>query len=67
MELLNNIKRVKKDRGNTPLNITFTENAQKYLAQLLEKQEVEDMGVRLFVSNPGTPHAETCLAYCKTR
>ncbi len=47
------------------MNITFTEAAQKYLAQLLEKQGVEDTGVRLFVSNPGTPYAETCLAYCK--
>ncbi|WP_422445019.1 Fe-S biogenesis protein NfuA [Endozoicomonas sp. ALB091] len=47
------------------MNITFTEAAQKYLAQLLEKQGVEGIGVRLFVSNPGTPHAETCLAYCK--
>ncbi|WP_299727033.1 Fe-S biogenesis protein NfuA [uncultured Endozoicomonas sp.] len=47
------------------MNITFTEAAQKYLANLLEKQGVEGIGVRLFVSNPGTPHAETCLAYCK--
>ncbi|MFK0573951.1 Fe-S biogenesis protein NfuA [Endozoicomonas sp.] len=47
------------------MNITFTESAQKYLAKLLEKQGVEGIGVRLFVSNPGTPHAETCLAYCK--
>ncbi len=47
------------------MNITFTEAAQKYLAELLEKQGVDGMGVRLFVSNPGTPHAETCLAYCK--
>ena len=47
------------------MNITFTHAAQKYLAQLLEKQGVEGTGVRLFVSNPGTPYAETCLAYCK--
>lgn len=47
------------------MNITFTEAAQNYLGQLLEKQGVEGIGVRLFVSNPGTPHAETCLAYCK--
>lgn len=47
------------------MNITFTPAAQQYLAQLLEKQGVEGTGVRLFVSNPGTPYAETCLAYCK--
>lgn len=52
-------------RGTVALNITFTQAAQKYLAQLLEKQSVEGTGVRLFVSNPGTPYAETCLAYCK--
>ena len=47
------------------MNITVTESAQVYLATLLEKQEVDGIGVRLFVTQPGTPHAETCLAYCK--
>ena len=47
------------------MNITFTEAAQKYLAELLAKQNVEGVGVRLFVTQPGTPYAETCLAYCK--
>ncbi len=47
------------------MNITFTEAAQKYLATLLEKQDEKGTGVRLFVSQPGTPYAETCLAYCK--
>lgn len=47
------------------MNITFTEAAQKYLAGLLKKQNAEGIGVRLFVTQPGTPYAETCLAYCK--
>ncbi|MDD7804961.1 MAG: Fe-S biogenesis protein NfuA [Endozoicomonas sp. (ex Botrylloides leachii)] len=47
------------------MDITFTETAQTYLAKLLEKQAVEGIGVRLFVTQPGTPSAETCLAYCK--
>lgn len=47
------------------MNITITESAQEYLGELLAKQNVNGIGVRLFVSNPGTPHAETCLAYCK--
>lgn len=47
------------------MNITFTGAAQEYLAKLLEKQEVDGIGVRLFVTNPGTSYAETCLAYCK--
>ncbi len=45
--------------------IDFTEGAQTYLGELLAKQNVEGIGVRMFVSSPGTPHAETCLAYCK--
>ncbi|MDP0587743.1 MAG: Fe-S biogenesis protein NfuA [Candidatus Endonucleobacter bathymodioli] len=47
------------------MKITFTESGQKYLVQLLDKQDDKDTSVRLFVSQPGTAHAETCLAYCK--
>lgn len=45
--------------------VTISESAQAYLLSLLEKQNVEGMGVRMFVTQPGTKHAETCLAYCK--
>ncbi|MDP0563582.1 MAG: Fe-S biogenesis protein NfuA [Candidatus Endonucleobacter sp. (ex Gigantidas childressi)] len=48
------------------MNITFTESGQKYLVQLLSKQDDKNTSVRLFVSQPGTAHAETCLAYCKS-
>ncbi len=44
--------------------VTVTDPARDYLAQLIEKQDVEGMGVRIFVTQPGTKHAETCLAYC---
>ena len=47
------------------LNIEVTEGAQGYLAELLEKQNVEGIAVRLFVTQPGTTYAETCLAYCR--
>lgn len=47
------------------INITITESAQKYLAELLAKQETEGIGIRMFVSDPGTPKAETCIAYCR--
>jgi Fe/S biogenesis protein NfuA len=47
------------------LNIDVTEGAQDYLAELLAKQNVEGMAVRLFVTQPGTSYAETCLAYCR--
>jgi len=44
--------------------VTVTESARDYLGQLIAKQDVEGMGVRIFVTQPGTRHAETCLAYC---
>ncbi len=45
--------------------VTITESAQAYLQELLAKQEVEGIGIRMFVSNPGTSQAETCIAYCR--
>lgn len=45
--------------------IDITESAQSYLAELLEKQNVEGIAVRIFITQPGTPYAETCLAYSR--
>ena len=42
--------------------LTITETAKEYLAELLGKQE-DALGVRVFINNPGTPRAETCIAY----
>ncbi len=47
------------------LNVDITESAQAYLKDLLDKQDDKDTSIRMFVSNPGTPQAETCIAYCK--
>ncbi|MCP4597343.1 Fe-S biogenesis protein NfuA [Neptuniibacter sp.] len=47
------------------MNITVTETAEEYLVELLSKQDVEGMAVRMFVTQPGTSYAETCLAYCR--
>lgn len=44
-------------------NITITESAQSYLADLLSKQGTDGIGVRIFVEHPGTPRAECCMAY----
>lgn len=44
--------------------VTITESAQAYLAELLSKQE-DALGVRVFINQPGTPRAETCIAYCR--
>lgn len=49
----------------TDINVEITESAEAYLKGLLDKQDVEGVGIRMFVSNPGTAQAETCIAYCK--
>ncbi len=43
--------------------IHLSESAQEYLVGLLEKQGEEVVGIRIFVNDPGTPRAETCIAY----
>ena len=45
--------------------IQISESAQAYLRDLLSKQEEADVSIRVFVAQPGTPHAETCIAYCR--
>ncbi|MBQ75659.1 MAG: Fe/S biogenesis protein NfuA [Gammaproteobacteria bacterium] len=46
--------------------VEITASAQDYLVELLSKQEGDDVGIRIFVSDPGTPMAETCIAYCQS-
>jgi Fe/S biogenesis protein NfuA len=45
--------------------IEISEAAQGYLRELLSKQDEPGIGIRVFVAQPGTPHAETCIAYCR--
>lgn len=45
--------------------IVITEAAQEYLADLLNKQNTPGIGIRVFITQPGTTYAETCIAYCK--
>lgn len=45
--------------------IDISESAQRYLRDLLSKQDENDVGIRVFVAQPGTPQAETCIAYCR--
>jgi Fe/S biogenesis protein NfuA len=45
--------------------IDISESAQSYLRDLLAKQDEGDVGIRVFVAQPGTPQAETCIAYCR--
>ena len=54
-----------KDTHADTQGIDITDSAQVYLAELLEKQNVEGIAVRIFITQPGTPYAETCLAYCR--
>ena len=45
--------------------VTISESAQEYLLGLLKAQDTDGMAIRMFVDNPGTPQAETCIAYCQ--
>ena len=44
------------------INVTAT--AEEYLSKLIAKKDFP-CDIRIFVSDPGTPKAETCLAFCK--
>ena len=46
--------------------INITKSAEEYLAKLIADKDDESIGIRIFISDPGTPKAETCLAYCKS-
>ena len=45
--------------------IEISSKAQSYLKDLLAQQDDDDVGIRVFVSEPGTPSAEACIAYCR--
>jgi len=45
--------------------IEISASAQGYLKELLAKQDGEEVAIRVFVAQPGTPQAETCIAYCR--
>ena len=45
--------------------IDISSSAQTYLQSLLAKQEDPGVAIRIFVAQPGTPQAETCIAYCR--
>ena len=45
--------------------INITKTAEEYLAKLIQDKNETDLSIRIFISDPGTPKAETCLAYCK--
>lgn len=45
--------------------VTITEPAQEYLAELLKKQDCDGIGIRVFILDPGTPKAETCISFCR--
>mgnify|MGYP002061238382 FL=1 len=45
------------------IEIDLSDSAQEYLKGLLDKQEDDVVGIRIFINDPGTPRAETCIAY----
>ncbi len=47
------------------VEIELTVSAQEYLAGLLQSQDEDVLGIRVFINEPGTTRAETCVAYCR--
>ena len=45
--------------------VEITEGAEEYLGNLLKDSEEKDTNIRIFVSDPGSSKAETCIVYCK--
>mgnify|MGYP006129025037 FL=1 len=44
--------------------INITKSAEEYLAKLLKDKNEPGTSIRIFISDPGTLKAETCLAFC---
>ena len=44
--------------------VEISDSAVTYLQDLLNSQE-EETNIKIFVSDPGTMRAETCIVYCK--
>ena len=45
--------------------VKITKGAEDYLGNLLKDSEDKDTNIRIFVSDPGSNRAETCIVYCK--
>ena len=45
--------------------VEITKGAEEYLGNLLRDSEEKDTNIRIFVSDPGSNKAETCIVYCK--
>ena len=45
-------------------NIEITNSAEVYLKKLIDAKDEDNLGIRIFIDKPGTPKAETCLAFC---
>ena len=48
-------------------NIEITNSAEVYLKKLIDAKDEDNLGIRLFIDRPGTPKAETCLAFCNIK
>jgi Fe/S biogenesis protein NfuA len=57
--------KVKDPNSDDFVEIELTESSQEYLVDLLSKQEEDVIGIRVFINDPGTLRAETCISYCR--
>ena len=44
--------------------VEITNSAEIYLKKLIDGKDEDNLGIRIFIDRPGTPKAETCLAFC---
>lgn len=47
------------------IEIDLSASSQEYLRGLLDGQDEDVRGIRIFINDPGTPRAETCIAYAR--
>lgn len=45
--------------------IKLTDEAKAHFGALIKKEQVEGMGLRIFVSAPNTPHADVGICFCE--
>ncbi len=47
--------------------IKITESAEEYLYKLLIDKNDVNLAIKIFITDPGTPKAETCLSFCNIK
>lgn len=49
---------------STHCSITITDTAQQHFSALIDQEQVDGMGLRIFLDRPGSPKAEVGITFC---